>query len=266
MRRLVPVTDETVVDARGGTTGGDGAWGPAELAAAYAYPESAAGVRPVPWLRANMVSSLDGAAEHDGRSAPLSGPADQRVFHTLRALADAVVIGAETVRHEGYGPARAGTGFEAARAAAGQGVAPAIAVVSAGLDLDFTLPLFAEPLVPTLVVTGAGAPAEGVAAAEKAGVKVVFAGDGASVDPGRVVAVLGGLGFTRLLAEGGPRLLGQMVASDVLDEMCVTFSPTLAAGDAQRIAWGPAVPDPLRFALVSLMEEDGFLFGRYRRA
>ncbi|WP_199839942.1 dihydrofolate reductase family protein, partial [Streptomyces scabiei] len=84
-------------------------------------------------------------------------------------------------------------------------------------------------------------------------------------DPARAVRALAGLGLTRLLGEGGPRLLGQLIASDVLDELCLTVSPMLTAGDAQRIAGGPSVQVPKRFALASLLEEGGFLFGRYRR-
>ncbi|WP_075732176.1 dihydrofolate reductase family protein, partial [Streptomyces acidiscabies] len=146
-----------------------------------------------------------------------------------------------------------------------QAHAPAVAVVSASLDLDFTLPLFTSPLVPTLVLTGAGADPVRVAAARKAGAEVLVAGDGVGVDPARVPAVLGEQGFVRLLTEGGPRLLGQFVAAGVLDELCLALSPMLAAGGAQRITDGPAVEVPRRFALTSLLEEDGFLFGRYQR-
>ncbi|MFJ8198609.1 pyrimidine reductase family protein [Streptomyces sp. NPDC096152] len=275
MRRLFPVTDETAAQAPGEARGAGGAhvpgapadreWSLSELAAAYAYPEPGPGGRGS-WLRANMVSTLDGAAQHEGRSQPISSAADMRIFGTLRALADVVVVGAETVRQEGYRPARAREEFAAMRAAAGQGPAPAIAVVTASLELDFSLPLFTSPLVPTLVLTGAAAPADRVAAAGKAGAKVVTAGDGAGVDPARAVAALAGLGHTRLLTEGGPRLLGQMVAAGVLDELCLTVSPMLTAGDAQRIAGGPPVPVPRRFTLASLLEQDGFLFTRYHRA
>ena len=261
MRRLFPVTD--VTDATGEAAARE--WSPAELAAAYAYPEPGPEGRE-PWLRANMVSTLDGAAQHDGRSQPISCPADMRIFGVLRALADVVLVGAETVRQEGYRPARARADFAAAREAAGQGPAPVIAVVTAGLDLDFSLPLFTSPLVPTLVLTGAGAAPDRVAAAEAAGARVVRAGEGAGVDPARVVRALAELGHTRLLTEGGPRLLGQLVAAGVLDELCLTVSPMLAAGDAQRIAGGPSVTLPRRFALESMLEEDGFLFTRYRRS
>ncbi|MGX5211896.1 pyrimidine reductase family protein [Streptomyces violaceus] len=268
MRRLFPVTDETAAPAPGGASGEEGAgreWGLAELAAAYAYPEPGAG-GPLPWLRANMVSTLDGAAQHDGRSQPISSATDMRIFGTLRALADVVVVGAETVRQEGYRPARARAEFAATREAAGQAPAPAIAVVTASLDLDFSLPLFTSPLVPTLVLTGAAAAADRVATAEKAGARVVTAGDGIGVDPARAVQALAALGHTRLLTEGGPRLLGQLVAAGVLDELCLTVSPMLTAGGAQRIAGGPAVTVPRRFALVSMLEEDGFLFTRYGRS
>ncbi|WP_435270455.1 pyrimidine reductase family protein [Streptomyces sp. 1222.5] len=288
MRRLFPVTDETAAqDSGGAAAGGSGAsgtgaaggpggpagadalvnreWTLAELAAAYAYSTPEPGA-PRPWLRANMVSSLDGAAQHEGHSQPISSAADMRIFGTLRALADVVVVGAETVRQEGYRPARARAEFAGARTAAGQGPAPAIAVVTASLELDFSLPLFTSPLVPTLVLTGAAAAPERVAAAEKAGARVVVAGEGMGVEPARAVRALAELGHTRLLTEGGPRLLGQLIAAEVLDELCLTVSPTLTAGDAQRIAGGPSVAVPRRFGLVSLLEEDGFLFGRYRRS
>ncbi|GAA3213974.1 hypothetical protein GCM10020256_14420 [Streptomyces thermocoprophilus] len=114
MRRLYPVSEETPGQA----------WSLADLADAYAYPETPSAQAPRPWLRANMVSSLDGAAQHDGRSQPISNATDMRIFGTLRALADVVIVGAQTVRQEGYRPARAREEFAARRAAAGQGAGP----------------------------------------------------------------------------------------------------------------------------------------------
>lgn len=248
------MTDLTAAD-----TSGD--WSLDRLADAYAYPAADG-----PWLRANMVSTLDGAAQHDGRSQPISCESDMRIFGTLRGLADVVIAGAQTVRQEGYRPARARDAFAARRAAAGQPPAPAVAVVSGSLDLDFSLPLFVSPLVPTLVLTGAGAPPDRIETARKAGAEVVIAGEGSRVDPARAVRELAGRGHRRLLTEGGPRLLGQFVAAGVLDELCLTLAPMLTAGDAQRIAGGPAVEVPKRFSLASLLEEDGFLFSRYRRS
>ncbi|WP_258052933.1 pyrimidine reductase family protein [Streptomyces sp. Ru73] len=246
-------------------------WTLDELADAYAYPEPAdaapegAGAAAHGWLRANMVSSVDGAAHHDGRSQPLSSDADMRIFGVLRGLADAVVAGAETVRKEGYRPARAREAFAARRAAAGQAPAPAIAVVTASMDLDFSLPLFTEPLVPTVLLTGAAADENRVREARAAGAEVVFVGEGAAVDPARVPGALADRGLTRLLTEGGPRLLGQFAAAGALDELCLSLAPMVTAGDAPRIMNAPGLTDPDRFRLVSVLEEDGFLFTRYRR-
>jgi 5-amino-6-(5-phosphoribosylamino)uracil reductase len=240
------------------TTGSDA---PPDLAEVYAYPAQSTGS----YLRANMVGSLDGAARHEGRSAPLSSPADMRVFGTLRALADAIIVGAETVRQEGYRPAKARAAFAERRAADGQHPAPAIAIVSRRLDLDFTAPLFTQPITPTVILTGAGADEERVAAARKAGARVVTAGEGDGVDPVRAVRELAGLGFVRLLHEGGPRILAQFAAAGVLDELCLTLAPFAVGGDAPRIMNGPAVPGPARFVPVCVLEEDGFLFTRYAK-
>jgi riboflavin biosynthesis pyrimidine reductase len=254
MRRLFPAESASSPERE---------WALPELAEAYAYP-----VEPPPggaWLRANMVASVDGAGHHGGRSEPLSGAADKRVFGVLRALADMVVVGAETVRQEGYRPARARAEFAERRAAAGQPPAPAIAVVSASLDLDFTLPLFTDALAPTLVVTGAQAPPAGVAAARAAGADVVVAGPGAGADPARIKPELAGRGHTRLLCEGGPRLLGQLAAAGALDELCLTTAPKIAVGTATRVMTGPELAAPADFELTGLLAESGYVFSRYRR-
>ncbi|GGJ84720.1 hypothetical protein GCM10011583_15490 [Streptomyces camponoticapitis] len=265
MRRLFPVTDPTAAATTGRSEGlvGDREWTLDELAEAYAYP-TATPAAPH-WLRANMVATLDGAAQHDGRSQGISSDADMRIFGTLRGLADVVLVGAETVRLEGYRPARARDAFAERRAAAGQSAAPAIAVVTASLNLDFSLPLFTSPVVQTLVLTGAAASPDRVRDAEKAGARVLIAGDGPGVEADRAVAALAEMGLVRQLAEGGPRLLGQFVAADVLDELCLTVAPLLTVGSAQRITGGPGLTDPERFGLEAVMEEAGFLFTRYRR-
>ncbi|MFI0777034.1 pyrimidine reductase family protein [Streptomyces sp. NPDC021212] len=270
MRRLFPLATEPSAPSAAAesavSASQDREWGLDELADAYAYPDrprSATGA----YLRANMVSSLDGAAHHDGRSKPLSSETDMRIFGMLRGLADAVVVGAETVRQEGYRPARAREAFAERRAALGQAPAPAIAVVTASLELDFSAPLFTEPLVPTVVITGAQAAEERVEAARAAGARVVRAGVGPSgrVDVAAIPAALAELGHTRLLTEGGPRLLAQFVTAGVLDELCLAVAPLMVAGDAARIANGPLVMEPERFALASVLEDAGFLFTRYRR-
>jgi riboflavin biosynthesis pyrimidine reductase len=68
-----------------------------------------------PWVRVNMISSLDGAIAVRGRSGTLGGPPDRRLFMVLRSLADVIVVGAGTMRTEGYGPAHLDDGLRASR-------------------------------------------------------------------------------------------------------------------------------------------------------
>lgn len=79
------------------------------------------------------------------------------------------------------------------------------------------------------------------------------------------VAALAARGRTRLLTEGGPRLLGQLVADGLLDELCLSVAPLITGGDAPRIVHGAQMPDVQRMRLVSLIEQKGFLFTRYLR-
>ncbi|NUP52703.1 MAG: pyrimidine reductase family protein [Catenulispora sp.] len=228
-----------------------------DLAEVYAYPGGARR-----WVRANMVASVDGAATADGKSDGISGEADKRIFGVLRALADVVLVGASTVRTEHYRPAKVREQYQAARKAAGQAPTAAIAVVSGRLDLDWTQPLFAEPAVPTIVLTSANAPEDRVQAASEIGVEVIAAGTDV-VDLALAVDRLAERGLGRILCEGGPHLLAQLAAAERLDELCVSFAPQLRGGDSMRILAGPDLTGGLPLILHTLLTEDGFLFSRY---
>ncbi len=235
--------------------------GTPDLPALYAYP-GAAQDPGRPWVRANMISSADGAAEVDGLSGGLSGAPDRTVFGLLRALADVILVGAGTVRDEQYQPARIGPRWAGLRA--GRPAAPPIAVLTGRLDLDLDGPLLtrAAPDARTIVLTTESAPAALRAqAARKA--DVIIAG-GQRGDPSAAIAALAGRGHRRILAEGGPHLLGQLAAVGLLDELCVTISPVLAAGAAGRIIAGPP-GRTARLDLAHVLTEDGFLLCRYLR-
>ncbi len=224
----------------------------------YAYPAQPA----QPWVRANMVTSVDGAVTVEGRARGLSGDADRRLFGLLRGLADVVLVGAGTARIEGYGPAVVRPEYAQVRAAHGQLPAPRIAVVSGSADLDPESALFTDARPRTLVFTTATAPAAHRARLSMvAEVRVV--GE-QQVDLKRVVATLVELGLPRLLCEGGPHLLGSMAAQGQVDEFAVSYSPILAGGEAGRIVAGPTM-SPMPLQLVGLIESDDFLFARYVR-
>lgn len=226
----------------------------------YADPPVASGR---PGVRLVMIASVDGAIAVEGTSGGLGGPADRRVYLTLRSLADIVLVAAGTVRAERYGPPSLPDGLAAARRARGQVPGPRIAVVSRSLELDWGSPLFteAQPDARPIVVTGADAPAAPRAAAERVADVIVAGSEG--VDLPRALAALGRIGATSVLAEGGPSLNGALAAAGLIDEICLTISPVLAGGDAARILSGPPLAPPPALRLRSLCEEEGFLFARY---
>jgi riboflavin biosynthesis pyrimidine reductase len=233
-----------------------------DLAGLYEYP-------PGPWLRANMVSSADGAASLGGVTSGLSSQADRRLFALLRTLADVIVVGAATVRAERYAPVRQHELWPDLRA--GRTPTPPIAVITARLDLDPSSRLIAAapPSARTIVITTAQAPADRRAALN--GLAEVIVAGQETVDLKAATAALAERGHRRMLAEGGPHLLAQIVAAGLLDELCLTIGPLLAGPGAGRIVagtppsgTGPAdAPQPLTLAHV--LEDNGFLFCRYVR-
>ena len=193
--------------------------GLAELARLYAYPPL--GDRP--WVRANMVSSADGAATVAGRSAGLSSEGDRQVFAILRSLADVIMVGAGTARAEKYRPMTPEEAWPELRE--GRPPTTPIAVLTRRLDLDLDGPLLTQSPASarTIVLTTAAAPGEAQAAATRHADLVVTGAE--VIDPAAAVAALAGRGHRRILLEGGPHLLGQVATAGLLDELCLTVSP-----------------------------------------
>jgi riboflavin biosynthesis pyrimidine reductase len=232
-----------------------------DLARLYAYP----GPGSRPWLRANMISSADGAVALAGRSGGLSGSADRLVFAVLRSLADVILVGAGTARAEGYRPVDPRQLIGRLRPEGAP--PPPIAVITGRLDLgpeDGGLLAAYPGRTPSIVLTTRAAPADRRAAAARHA-EVVVTGP-ATVTAQAAVAALAGRGYRKILAEGGPGLLGQITAAGLLDELCQTDSPVLAGGPAGRIL---TPPDPDRegplagLELAHVLEDNGYLLCRY---
>jgi riboflavin biosynthesis pyrimidine reductase len=228
----------------------------AQLFDAYAFAD-----RTAPRLRTNFVSSIDGAVTLGGVSGSLGGATDRRVMAVLRAMADVILVGAGTVRVEGYGGMRPATEDAAWRRAHGLSDAPRLAVVSGDLGLAPSAPFFAEASTPPLVLTRSRVPQDRRDALARVA-EVVSCGDD-EVDLGAVVAELNRRGSAQILCEGGPHLFGSLLDAHLVDEACVTLAPRLVGGDAGRIVQG-AVEEDRRFALAgSFSDDEGFLFLRY---
>lgn len=234
--------------------------GDADLRQAYDVPRAPRGNRP--HLLVNMVASTDGATVVEGVTAKLGSPGDKRVFFLLRSLADVILVGAQTVRAEGYGPPRLAAEAQARRVARGQAALPRIAVVSGSLELDWSSRLFTDSSARPLVLAPRSADQTALRHA-RAVADVVVAGHGV-VDLADALAQLSGRGFAIVLCEGGPRLNAGLAEAGLIDELCLTVSPTLVGGENRPGIIGAAhLPGLIGLELLHVLEEDGFLFLRY---
>ena len=213
-----------------------GATGDAEDLEALYRPPS------LPWLRVNMVSTLDGAANGDsGKSGSINNDADKRVFRALREQADAIIVGAGTARTERY------------RVAA----VPLVVVSHRGLVPE---QLRDAPTGKVLLVTCAASLGLEECRATLGADQVIVAGD-SLVDLAAMRSALVERGFRNLLSEGGPHLLHDMLDAGVVDELDLTWVPRIIGGTHPRILEGASVDVAMRLGL--LLEEDGTLIGRW---
>jgi 5-amino-6-(5-phosphoribosylamino)uracil reductase len=203
---------------------------------------------PGPYLRAGFVASVDGAIAVEGRAKGLQYPADLTVFRALRAVCDAVVVGAGTLRAEDYGPVRLRAAGKAWREANGRSRDIPIVVVSRTGGLGNGRVLEGPVIVARPATAGGAALPDGV--------------EEIPAEPAEMVAALHERGLTRLLCEGGPTLLTTLLDAGVVDELCLTSSPMLV-GEGPRLVG--ALDRPVDLALTHLVHDDpGVLLGRWR--
>ena len=226
------------------------------------YDEGAAHSDGRPWVRVNFVASIDGAVTRDGTSGPLGDAADHRVFDLLRRLADVVLVGAGTVRKEGYGALRLSDADAAWRVSHGRAAQPVFAIVSAELGLGPAASIFAEAPVRPIVFTTADAPDDRFQALSEVADVVVAGVD--LVEPSFLLDEFQRRGLLRVHCEGGPTLTGLMLADGAIDEICLTVSPTLEGGDAGRVT-GAVPSDPQGMRLAQALNSASTLLLRYVR-
>jgi riboflavin biosynthesis pyrimidine reductase len=224
-----------------------------------------------PWVVLNMISTADGRATIAGRSGPLGNRADRELFHGLRTLVDAVMVGAQTVRTEHYDRPVSDAGERMRRLTRGLAEEPVACVVSSSLVLDPMIPLIADPLARVVVLTPAPEATVLEAAAQISYVRA--ARDGRLDLPRSMRTLRERFGVRALLCEGGPHLAGQLLAAGLLDELFLTLAPKLTAGEVESdpggsgpalsIVSGPALDPPVALRLRSALESGSYLFLRY---
>jgi riboflavin biosynthesis pyrimidine reductase len=207
------------------------------------------------WLRVNFIESVDGAATVDGRSGGLGTDADHRIFELLRRTSDAVLVGAGTVRAEGYGALRVSDASADWRVARGMPEHPVFVIVSGSLDLDPASEIFTKAPVRPVIVTTSGH--------DTSAFDADVIETGSEVDVSEMLAQLRARGLARILNEGGPSLFTSLLEAGVVDELRLTVSPLVVGGDGKHITTG-SFAKPVEATLAEIQYGDGTLLYSYR--
>jgi riboflavin biosynthesis pyrimidine reductase len=239
-----------------------GTIGDADLVELYRHPAPSDRA----WLRSSFVMSLDGSVQGpDGRSGSINTPSDHMIFALHRCLTDAVLVGANTVRTEGYRAIDLQPWQLQLRQNEGLAPYPMLVIISASARID---PSIALPVEgdggSVMMITTPGKPVDELEPLREAGITVIET-PGPTVDLAQVVDQLAGAGWPRLLCEGGPHLHHALLATGLVDEMSVTVAPVVVGGQGLRMTSGESLSAPSRFTLNrAIYAEDGALFTNYR--
>ena len=236
---------------------------------------------PSPVLYSNFVSSVDGVVtlgSTPSAGSVISGkhPADRFLMGLLRACADAVVIGAGTLRATpghlwtpGHVYSDLATEFTVLRSNLGRSTEPKLVVVTASGKIDASHPALVKGAI--VMTTAAGAKAIGSRLPKRCDVVTVgkSSSSGKSIDVSDAIHELHSRGLKVLLTEGGPHLVGQLIDKGLLDEAFLTISPVVAGRAADsRLGMVEGVELlPKRgvwSTLLSARRHGDYLFLRYR--
>lgn len=191
-----------------------------------------------PFMLVNMIATADGRATIAGRTGPIANRADYELFHALRTRVDAVMVGAETVRVEGYGR-----------------MDPLAILVTRTARVPAEVGLLKAPENRVLVLTPSPDATLPDAAAQVTYLRAPLA-EG-------VRRLRAEHGVQSILCEGGPQLLGDLLRADLVDELHLVIASKLAAGpDPITIVTGAPLDPPVDLRLLSLHESGGYLFLR----
>ena len=193
-----------------------------------------------PFMLVNFIATADGRATIAGRTGPIANRADYELFHALRSRVDAVMVGAETVRVESYGP-----------------MEPAAVLVTRTARVPAEAGLLKAPGNRVIVLTPSHDAELPPTAAQVSYLRAPLA-EG-------VRRLRTEHGIESIDCEGGPRLFGDLLRAGLVDELHLVVAAKLVAGDDPvTILTGAGLDPPLDLELLSLHESGGYLFTRYK--
>ncbi|MEO6505562.1 MAG: dihydrofolate reductase family protein [Terrimesophilobacter sp.] len=198
------------------------------------------------WLRLNFVTSITGnAAGTDGTSDPLSSRTDRAVLGVIRRLSDVVLVGASSVRAEGYLLPR---------------TTPLAVITGSGNLTGHRIP--ADIASGRLLVICPGAVARRVRSEVPSAVDVIpIVSESGVVPVEQILAALRARGLSNIVCEGGPTLAAHLVTANLVDELCLTTSPTL--GELRLPMLSGAVEDCMLSLAQLLVDESDALYARW---
>jgi riboflavin biosynthesis pyrimidine reductase len=225
---------------------------------------------------ANFVASIDGVVTLGAKPSAgsvISGKeaADRFVMGLLRACADAVVLGAGTLRATPghlWTPAHVypalATEFTALRSALGRSAQPLLVVLTGSGELDFSHPALVRGAI--VMTTAQGA--KKIGSRLPASCELVVLGRGKRLNIGKAVGEMRERGLQVLLSEAGPHVTGQLLVEGLLDEVFLTVSPVLAGRDKEKrlgmVEGIELLPDKGAWSkLLSARQHGNYLFLRY---
>ncbi len=242
-----------------------------------------------PYVIANFVSTLDGVVSYEikgksgGSTISGSDPADRFIMGLLRASADAIVVGAGTLRDvsakslwtpEYAYPDAKHLYAEYRVGARNKPEYPLLVVVSSSGRLELERAIFQTPAMRTVIITTSVGRDEltrrGASTLGSVEIHALDSNSG-SIAPQAILQLLQSqFGVKTLLHEGGPTLFGQFLAADAIDELFLTLSPQIAGrtGDRTRpailqgVEFGPESAP--WFQMVSAKQRAAYLYLRYR--
>jgi riboflavin-specific deaminase-like protein len=211
-----------------------------------------------PRLISNFIQTLDGRIAVEGSSRTLGSEYDTAMLVGLRGRADALMIGAGTLRAERYGRVIPDPAKRERREALGLHADPLMVLISGRMDLPWDAGLFTNGSGAVLVFTTS----ETEPPATATPVEVVR--HERRIDLVAAMSDLRQRGIRSVLCEGGPHLHGDLIAEDLIDEMFVTHSPKLVGGQGPSLVGG-LLPTDRPLAIEWLLHEPstGELFARY---
>lgn len=186
-----------------------------------------------PYVIINMVSSVDGSTSIGGKASPLGSQTDRQTMRNLRSRADAVMVGAGTLRAE-----KLSLGLDAPP----RGRQPLAVIATSSGDLPIEQNLVIDDDQELLVLTTHGTAVS--LPTNKTRLRTVSADESGNLVLSEALQILKDYhGVEVLLVEGGPGINHSLLSENLADELFLTIAPKVVGSPPKHtILEGPSLP------------------------